>query len=177
MSELATLARPYALAAFKRAVETQQVEQWSSDLVGLLGVLSDQDLKLFLDNPKIGKPELIVVLRECCEGQVSSETINFLSLLVQNGRLLLMPKIVELFEDYKANAQGYVDVDIATAFEFSDDVRVSLKTTLEKAFGKAVNLNVRIDRSLIGGILVRAGDKVIDGSIKGRLQHMQKTLQ
>ncbi|KJV07263.1 F0F1 ATP synthase subunit delta [Methylocucumis oryzae] len=177
MSELATLARPYALAAFKRAVETQQIEQWSNDLNGLLAVLSDKDLKLFLDNPKVGKPELIVALRECCEGRVSIETINFLSLLVQNGRLLLMPKIVELFEDYKANAQGYVDVDVATAFEFSDDVRANLKITLEKAFGKAINMNVRIDHSLIGGILVRAGDKVIDGSIKGRLQHMQKTLQ
>lgn len=177
MSELATLARPYALAAFKRAVETQQIEQWSIDLKGLLAVLTEPDLKVSLDNPKIGKSELIIALRECFQGQVSHEAINFLSLLVQNGRLMLMPKIVELFEDYKASAQGYVDVDVATAFEFSDDVRANLKITLEKAFGKAVNLNVRIDHSLIGGILVRAGDKVIDGSIKGRLQHMQKTLQ
>ena len=102
---------------------------------------------------------------------------NFLKLLVHNNRLDLLPTISKLFEAYKAEDEGYVEVDVYTAFAFSKEIKQDFTITLEKTLGKKIHMNVAVDKSLIGGILVRAGDRVIDGSIKGRLQHMQKLLQ
>jgi F-type H+-transporting ATPase subunit delta len=85
--------------------------------------------------------------------------------------------VAEIFEAYKAEYEGYIDVDVQTAYPFTDDVEQHLINALEKSLSKKVNIKVTVDASLIGGVLVRAGDRVIDGSIKGQLQHMQKALQ
>jgi F-type H+-transporting ATPase subunit delta len=98
-------------------------------------------------------------------------------LLVHNNRLGLLPNIAKLFEAYKAEDEGYVEVDVFTAYALSKEAKQHFATTLEKTLGKKIHMNVAVDKSLIGGVLVRAGDRVIDGSIKGRLQHMQKALQ
>jgi F-type H+-transporting ATPase subunit delta len=116
-------------------------------------------------------------LLEICQEQIDKEAANFLKLLVQNGRLPLLSTISSLFEEYKAEYEGYLDVQVTSAYELTDESFRVLADKLEKALGKKINMNVAVDKSLIGGVLVRAGDQVIDGSIKGRLQQMQKTLQ
>lgn len=177
MSELATLARPYAAAVFKRAKETGSSGKWSKTLAFLTSILSEQSLAVFVNNPKVSNESLSNLLREISEGQIDSEGANFLKLLVQNRRLNLVPHIAKIFEAYKAEDEGYLDVDVYAAYEFSKEGRKEFSAKLEKRLGKKVNMNVTVDKSLIGGVLVRAGDKVIDGSIKGQLQHMQKALQ
>jgi len=114
---------------------------------------------------------------DICQGQVDAEAENLLQLLVHNNRLTLIPIIATLFEAYKTEDAGYVDVEVVVAYAFSKEEKPKFASTLEKTLGKKVNMNVTIDKSLIGGVLVRAGDRVIDGSIRGQLQHMQKTLQ
>lgn len=177
MSELATLARPYATAVFKRAKETDALEKWSGSLAFLASVVGDEAISKIADNPKVAKGQLSALLLDICQGQIDLESENFLRLLVQNGRLSLMPQIAVLFEGFKADHEGYVDVEALTAFALSQEEQKKLASTLEKTLNKRVHIHVTVDQSLIGGVLVRAGDRVIDGSIKGQLQHMQKALQ
>jgi F-type H+-transporting ATPase subunit delta len=177
MSELATLARPYAAAVFKRAKETGSSEKWSKTLAFLSTILNDDSLAVYINNPKVSNDRLTKLMLDICAGQLDQEGTNFLKLLVQNRRLNLVPQIAKIFEDHKAEDEGYLDVDVYAAYEFSDEGKQQFAAKLEKQFGKKVHINVSVDKSLIGGVLVRAGDKVIDGSIKGQLQHMQKALQ
>ena len=177
MSELATLARPYAAAVFKRAKETGETVKWSKCLAFMASVIKNEDISVVVDNPKVNKQKLSALMLDICQGHVDIENENFLKLLVHNNRLDLLPTISKLFEAYKAEDEGYVEVDVYTAFAFSKEIKQNFTITLEKTLGKKIHMNVAVDKSLIGGILVRAGDRVIDGSIKGRLQHMQKALQ
>jgi F-type H+-transporting ATPase subunit delta len=177
MSELATLARPYAAAVFKRAKETQSTAKWSQSLAFMSAVLKNEDISVVIDNPKVSKQRLSALMLDICQEHVNLENENFLKLLILNNRLGLLPSIAELFEAYKADDEGYVEVEVSSAYALSKDAKQNVTTTLEKTLGKKIHMNVTVDKSLIGGVLVRAGDKVIDGSIRGRLQHMQKALQ
>lgn len=176
MSELATVARPYAVAVFKRAKETNTVKQWADSLSFLTGVIDNPSMNGVIDNPKIGKKDLLTLLLDVCQGQLHSECENFIHLLIHNNKLALISTITRLFESYKAEDEGYIDVDVVTAFDFSEEAKAQFTVTLEKTLGKKVNMNVTVDSSLIGGVLVRAGDRVIDGSVRGRLQQLAKKL-
>ncbi|MEI7993822.1 MAG: F0F1 ATP synthase subunit delta [Methylococcaceae bacterium] len=176
MSELATIARPYAAAVFKRAKETHATAKWSQSLAFMSAVLKNEDISVVIDNPKVSKQRLSVLMLDICQEHVNQENENFLKLLVLNNRLGLLPSIAELFEAYKAEDEGYVDVEVSTAYALSKDAKQDVTTTLEKTLGKKIHMNVTVDKSLIGGILVRAGDRVIDGSIRGRLQQLAKRL-
>ena len=176
MSELATLARPYAVAVFKRAKETDSAKTWSKNLAFLAAVLSDKSISGVIDDPKIGKSALSTLLLDICEGQLDQEGSNFLKLLIENNRLSLIAAIAEIFETYKAEDEGSIDVDVTTAFAFTKESKQSFNTTLEKAFGKKINMKIAVDTSLIGGVLVRAGDQVIDGSVRGQLQQLAQRL-
>jgi F-type H+-transporting ATPase subunit delta len=176
MSELATLARPYAAAVFKRAKETYATAKWSQSLAFMSAVLKNEDISVVIDNPKVSKQRLSALMLDICQEHVNQENENFLKLLVHNNRLGLLPSIAELFEAYKAEDEGYVDVEVSTAYTLSKDAKQDVTTTLEKTLGKKIHMNVTVDKSLIGGILVRAGDRVIDGSIRGRLQQLAKRL-
>jgi F-type H+-transporting ATPase subunit delta len=177
MSELSTLARPYAAAVFKRASESDSAEQWSQMLAFIAAVVKDKDISTIAENPKISTARLTQLLLDICQGQLTSEGENFLKLLVQNDRLTLAPQISSLYEIHKADAEGYVDVDVKAAYAFTKEEQKKLTSALERTLNKKVRLSVSMDKSLIGGFLAKAGDRVIDGSIKGRLQHMQKTLK
>lgn len=177
MSELATLARPYAEAVFKRAKETDSAAKWSDTLAFISTVGNDEIISVAADNPKVKKENFLNLMLDICSGQVDQEGENFLKLLVQNNRLKLARHIAAIYEQYRAEDEGYVDVEVSTAYSLSKDEEKNLASKLENTLHKKVHLNVTEDRSLIGGILIRAGDRVIDGSIKGQLQHMQRALQ
>lgn len=177
MSELSTLARPYAAAVFKRASESGSAEQWSQMLKFIAAVVKDNGIATLIENPKVSQERLIQLLLDICQGQLNQEGENFLRLLVQNDRLTLAPQISSLYETHKADAEGYVDVDVTTAYAFTKEEQKKFTSALEKTLAKKVRISVSVDKALIGGFLAKAGDRVIDGSIKGRLQHMQKTLK
>lgn len=177
MSELVTMARPYAAAVFKRAKETGSAGQWSDALAFMSGVLVSEEVSKIIGNPKVGKSQLLSLLQEIFQDRLAGEMENFLKLLVANNRLRLVPSIAKLFEAYKAEQEGYIEVDVYTAYGFSEETQQAFAEKLEQALSKKIHMNVTQDPSLIGGVLVRAGDRVIDGSIRGQLQHMQKSLQ
>jgi len=176
MSELATLARPYAEAAFKRAKELDNSSEWSDSLAFLSAVMQDESLSVIVSNPKVSEEKLSQLMQDICQDQLKGEALNFLKLLIENRRLQLAPQIAEIFENYKAEDEGYVDVDVITAYTLTKAEEQSFATTLKKKLNKTVNISTSVDTSLIGGFLVKAGDSVIDGSISGQLQQLAKRI-
>lgn len=176
MTELATLARPYAEAVFKRAKETGSSQQWSDNLGFLATAMSDQQLAAAADNPRIEQDRFTQLLLDICDGQISDEGENFVRLLIENGRLNLVSYIREIFEEYRAEDEGYIDAEVKTAFPLSKVDEKKLIETLKKVLNRDVRLRVEENRSLIGGVLVRAGNTVIDGSVSGQLQKLSRKL-
>jgi F-type H+-transporting ATPase subunit delta len=176
MTELTTLARPYAVAAYRRAKETKTTERWSDELAFVTIVMEDQRMKLAASNPRVRKEAFTASFLALCEGRLSSEAQNFVRLLVDNGRLDLIGEIASLFEEYRAADEGYVNVDVASAFDMTDAEQKKLAQVLDGALGKKAHLSVRTDNSLIGGVYIKAGDRVIDASIKGQLERLAKNL-
>ncbi len=176
MSELATLARPYAEAVFKRAKELGNSQEWSDTLAFLSAIMQDESLAAIVNNPRVGEDKLTALLLDICQDQITGEANNFLKLLIENGRLKLLPQIAELFENYKADDEGYVDVDVITAYALTKAEEQSFATSLKKKLNKEINIHASVDKALIGGFLVKAGDSVIDGSISGQLQQLAKRI-
>ena len=176
MSDLATLARPYAEAVFKRANEAKATDKWSEMLTFVALAMQENELIALVRNPKVTKDRIVRLILEVSKGLLDKEGENFVKLLAQNDRLLLAPQIATLYEEYKAEDEGYVDVDVSSAFALTKAEEKNLIASLEKMLNKSIRLNVGVDKTLIGGFLARAGDIVIDGSIKGQLQQLAKRL-
>jgi len=177
MAELAALARPYAEAVFLMADEKGRIDQWSDMLEFLKQVTSDELLKNISDNPKVSKQALEGAMLDICEGQIDEEGLNLIKLLIKNDRLQLASEIAEQFEIRKAEKCGLLDVTVTSAYPMSDNDKDVLQKSLSESFGKKVKISVEEDSSLIGGIVIRAGDKVIDGSLSGQIQQLAKQLK
>lgn len=176
MSDLTTLARPYAQAVFKLAKEANDKGKWSEILTFLSILMKDAEMIGVVKNPKIDKARIEQFIADIAEEKLDDKTINFIKLLVQNDRLLLTPQIAELYEQYKSEDEGYVDVELKSAFALTKAEEKNIATALETALNKTVHMMANVDKTLVGGFLARAGDIVIDGSIKGRLQQLSKRL-
>lgn len=176
MTEIATLARPYAEAAFKCAKQAGNAGEWSDSLQFLASVMQSADLLVVVDNPRVGKARISELLLDICQEHAIDAAKNLLKLLVENDKLKLLPTIASLFEQLKANDEGYVNVELVSAYALNKSEQGKYVTMLEKLLNKKVNANVSVDKSLIGGIIAKAGDKVIDGSIRGQLHQLAKRL-
>jgi F-type H+-transporting ATPase subunit delta len=179
MAEKATIARPYARAAFdyaRGAASAQQSFATWSRLLGIAGaVAADPAVQPLLGNPKVPSGQLVELIAGVARSQgldVDAPGRNFLGILAQNHRLAYLPEIATQFEQLRADAENTVDVEVVSALPVGEAQRAALKGALEKRFGRAVKLRETIDESLVGGALVRAGDLVIDGTLKGRLERL-----
>jgi len=169
MAELVTLARPYAKAAFEFAKAGKALQEWQDILTQAALVCSDSKVNDVLDSPTLTKKVKAESFIALFGKDLSPKLANFFQLLSENNRLPLLPAIAELFEHYKAEEEKTVDVEVTSAFAISKEMESTLAATLKEKLNRKVSLNTAIDESLIGGAIVRAGDTVIDGSVKGRL--------
>lgn len=176
MSELTTLARPYAKAAFEFAQASNDLANWSDMLTFCAAVISDKTLAKFLDNPGLTRSEAATAMLKITDGKVDAKGENFIKLLAENKRLELLPAIAELFEENKALYEKTVDVEITSAADLSEDQLKNLGIRLTEKLGRQVNINSQTDNSLIGGMLIRAGDTVIDATLRGKLDELSDAL-
>lgn len=176
MSELTTLARPYAKAAFEFAQSKDNLSAWSDMLSFSAAAVSDTKLAEFLDNPGLTRSQAAEVMLKVAADRLDEKGQNFIRLLADNKRLNLLPAIAELFEDHKAMFEKTVDVDITSAVELSDSQVSKLTSRLSEKLGRQVNINSQTDASLIGGLFIRAGDTVIDASLRGKLSDLSDVL-
>ncbi len=178
MAELTTVARPYAKAAFEYANAEGKLELaiWSTQLTLAAAIVQDADFARYLSRPSMTVAEQETALFAACGGELSAGVRNFLSLVAANKRLMALPAIAELYEVLKAQAENTADVTVTSAFALSDEQEDALAKQLAEKLGARINISTEVDAALIGGVIIRTGDLVIDASVRGKLAKLSATL-
>ena len=177
MAEQITIARPYAEAIFRLAKQANAFADWSRMLEFAASVANDEQMHGLIGNPKLSSDQLESLFLSVCGEQLNAEGKNLIKLLVENGRLPLLPQIFEAFEKLKAEQEGVLDANIASAFPLTDVQLKELVAVLEGRFARKLHASVVVDPELIGGVKVEIGDEVFDASVRGKLQTMAFTLK
>lgn len=177
MSELTTIARPYAKAIFELAQGQDAYDRWSNQLQFLAAVAEDEAMAGRLDNPQLTRESLAELICAIGEGQLDEDGRNLVRLLADNRRLRLLPAIAPLYEELRDDAQGTVGAHVTAAHPVSEAQQKAIADALKKRLGRDVELECDVDEALIGGAVIRAGDLVIDGSVTGRLRQLASTLR
>jgi len=177
MSELTTLARPYAKAAFEFALEQKNLSGWSDMLAFLSVVSKDQAMLKLLDSPSITREKTAEAVLLVAKEKLNDHGSNFVRQLASNGRLELLPEILALYETNKAEYEKTVDVDLTSAIALTEQQLSQFGERLENQLGRKVNIKCQTDPSVMGGLIIRAGDLVIDASIRGKLDDLADSLQ
>lgn len=177
MAELTTLARPYARAAFEVANADGQLQQWFEALSSAAAVTGDAKVKALLASPgltALQKSTAIVGVL----GKISNPKFgNFVAALAENKRITLLPYICDLFVAMKAQQEKSIAVSISSAYPISDELLKKLTAALSQKLEREVKLATVVDESLLGGVIIHAGDTVIDGSVKGRLAKLAEAMK
>jgi F-type H+-transporting ATPase subunit delta len=169
MAEKQTLARPYAVAVFDLAKGRGALKPWSEMLALLAAVASDESMARLSQDPQVDHGRFIDLFVNICGKNLTADGANFLRLLVENRRLMLLPEIRAQYETLKADAEARVEVAVVSAFPLEAAQIKALSEALKRKLGREVNLTTTVDKALMGGVVIRAGDLVIDGSVRGRL--------
>lgn len=175
--ERATLARPYAEALVKLAAAGGDWQAWSDRLAQLALVAADPQVAGLATNPAVPAARVAELIVAVCGDRLGAEGNNLVGLLAENKRLALLPEIIELFEVMKAAQEGVLEAHVATAYELSPAQMASLVAKLEAKFGRKVNASQSLDAELIGGVVIRVGDEVMDASVRGGLEGLAATLK
>jgi len=176
MAELRTLARPYAKAAFQAAESAAALQDWSQQLALLSALAGEEKVAALIASPTASAESQVSALTVLVGDELDQNLGNFLAVLADNKRLPLLPTIAELFAELKAAKERTVDVNIRTAFALSDETEQQLHRALQEKLQREIVVETQLDSDLLGGVVIRAGDVVIDGSIKGRLAKLAETL-
>jgi F-type H+-transporting ATPase subunit delta len=174
MAELATIARPYAEALFKAsAADLSTTAAWVDELAVIAG---NAQLLQFADNPKVTAAQVFDVVAGVAKSTLNDHAKNFLRAVIDNGRLSALPEIASQFRALKNALSGSSDAVVHSAFPIDGAALAEVATTLEKRFGRKLNVTVELQPDLIGGIRVVVGDEVLDTSVKARLEQMKVAL-
>lgn len=176
MSELTTVARPYAKAAFDFAVEKETVAQWQEMLVFAGAVAQDVAIKQVL-NGAYSADRLAEIFIGVCGEQIDENGQNFIKVLAENQRLSALPEVATLFNQLKADFDKEIDVDVTSAIKLTKAQQTNISKALEKRLARKVKLNCNVDKAVVAGLVIKAGDTVIDGSIHTKLNRLADALQ
>jgi F-type H+-transporting ATPase subunit delta len=176
MAELLTIARPYAEAAFEAAKSAQALPQWSGALKAAALIAADPQMKDALANPRLDTAARESLFLSVAGDALPAAGRNFIRVLIEADRIALLPEISELFEARKNAAENVATATIETAMLLSDEQLAELQQALARHFGKTIAPTVSVNPALIGGVRITVGDRVIDGSVQGKLTTMANAL-
>jgi len=183
MADNNTIARPYAQAVFEIAEAAAELGDWSESLEKAGAVLEDGQIAEFLGNPSLSDERRLEFLNGLFDAAGASllsggntHGTNFVKLLIEYDRVAVLPEIAEHFEALKAEVENTVDVTVTSATPLSGEQQKTIAAALEKRLGRSVRIETEIDEDLIGGAVIRAGDVVIDGSVRARLDGLTNVL-
>ncbi|MBZ0060349.1 F0F1 ATP synthase subunit delta [Leclercia adecarboxylata] len=176
MSEFVTVARPYAKAAFDFAIEHQNVDRWQNMLAFAAEVTKNEHMAEMLSGA-LAPVTLADSFIAICGEQLDANGQNLIRVMAENGRLKALPDVLEQFEHLRALSEATVEVDVTSATELSNEQLAKITAAMEKRLSRKVKLNCNIDKSVMAGVIIRAGDMVIDGSVRGRLERLADVLQ
>ena len=181
MAENVTLARPYAEAAFQLAKSGYALAAWSDVLSRLSSVASRPEMEECISNPRLSPVQLaqlcLDVAASDAKSGLSADQQNFVRVLADNDRLIVLPEISELFDELKHGHEGIKDAEITSAFVLDEATLKTLVVALERKFGCRIQATVKVDAELIGGVRIAVGDEVIDASVRGKLAAMATALK
>jgi F-type H+-transporting ATPase subunit delta len=175
MAEIATVARPYAEALF-RVASQGNLPAWADLVSEMAQVAANPEIRGIASNPKVSHQQMRELFMSALKSPAGPEAVNFIGMLVNNGRLTLLPEIAVQFHALKNAGEGAADAEIISAFEMSETQVQELAGALERRFGRKLRPHVSVDPSLIGGVRVVVGDEVLDTSVRAKLQQMQVAL-
>ena len=176
MSEFITVARPYAKAAFDFAIEHQNVDRWQNMLAFAAEVTKNEQMAELLSGalaPETLAESFIAV----CGEQLDENGQNLIRVMAENGRLNALPDVLEQFIHLRAASEAISEVEVTSANALSDEQLTKISAAMEKRLSRKVKLNCKIDKSVMAGVIIRSGDMVIDGSVRGRLERLADVLQ
>lgn len=176
MAELSTLARPYARAAFYYARDAKQLDEWGRQLALLASVYQHDKVRSLLANPSMTADAQAKVVIDIGGDELDEPVGNFVALLATNKRLSLLPEIFRLFDALKRDYEQAVDIELTSAMAVDSAEEEKLAKALAEKLARKVNIHTVIDDSLIAGAIIKAGDLVIDGSMRGRLEKLAKAI-
>ena len=172
MAEAATIARPYAKAAFLSARDAKALHDWSKALATSSGLVTDSRIADLISNPRLSPDQIVSMFAGLGGNGIDAHWQNFIRLLAKNKRLEVLPSITEQYEMLRAQFENELDVNVTSAVAMSTEQQAKLSSSLKTRFKRDVRMTTTVDASLLGGAIIRAGDLVIDGSIKGSLERM-----
>lgn len=174
---MALVTTRYATALFDLASEKGQVGEYQEEAEGLLEILSSEsDFIAILEHPSILLDEKLNLVKEVFEGNASDDFVGLMHLCVKKGRQNLIIDILQKFVEMAKVDQGYVTATVTSSVPLADEKLTQIKSNLENQTGKKIDLSTAIDQSLLGGMIIRVGDKVVDGSIKGQMETLKTSL-
>ena len=176
MTDFTTAARPYANAVYDTASESNSLDSWGDALTNLATVVSDAQLSGLLESPDLGKAEKGELIIKVLGDNLTDKQQNLVRLMAENNRLKLMPDVLAQFEVARAKAENKIEAEITSAFELSAEQISELVNTLKNKLGSDVTVTTSIDESLIGGVIIKAGDTIIDASMKSQLDSLALSL-
>lgn len=180
MAEKTTLARPYAQAVFDLAraqgKDGAGLKAWSEMLELAASVATDPQMQSLIGDPRIRKEQLVQLVLDVCGTKLDEAGQNFIKLLVENRRLDVLPEIRAHYEAQRAEAEGTLQAQVVSAFPLSAEQQSKIASALKARLGRSINVTASVDQSLLGGVIIRAGDMVIDGSARGQLANLATAL-
>ncbi|MDT0619240.1 F0F1 ATP synthase subunit delta [Salinisphaera sp. P385] len=176
MAEIRTLARPYAEAVFELASQGGRLAEWGDALQALAAIAAHPDVSRLVGNPRVDDDQLADAIIGIAGDRLDDAGRNFVRLLSEKGRLTLLPAIAEQFAALRAEAENRVEVTVTAAAEISESQQQALTKALEQRLSRQVSLTAETDAELIGGAVIRAGDLVIDGSLRAQLARLEQSL-
>ncbi len=172
MSEQSSLARPYAKAIFELARESNDFSNWSDQLDLLSVIASDPDMLNIAKEPAVSESQITDLILDVAGEQFDEQVRNLVKLLVSNDRLAATADINQQFVVMRDEAEQVIEAQLITASEVDESQKQKIEAALSSRLGKQIKLEALVDKSLIGGAVVRAGDWVVDGSVKAQLQDL-----
>lgn len=176
MQEKLTIARPYAEAVFELAREQGELQRWSNIVSVLAALVENADMGRVIRDPRVGRERLVDIVVDIAGEILGEQGTNFVRLLLHNDRLGLAPQISELFENLRLEAEGIVHVDVIAAYPLDARQQEVISKAVGSRLGKRIELATQTDEHLIGGAVIKAGDHVIDLSVRGRLRQLTSGL-
>jgi F-type H+-transporting ATPase subunit delta len=177
MAEPLTIARPYAEAAYELAKQHNALQAWLEMLSVAANVSDNEKVQAYIDNPKVGSKQKEDLFFSILGQKANDAGKNFIRLLLANDRVKVLPQVYELFKQLKSEQEGTLTAKVSSAFPLTDAQTKELVENLQARFKRKIEIQVGIDKELIGGVKVEVGDEVIDASVRGKLQAMALTLK
>jgi F-type H+-transporting ATPase subunit delta len=176
VAERATIARPYAKAAFEYARAANAAAPWSRGLKTAAAIVADPRVAALTKSPRLSAADVVGLVDDVAGADLDAPMQNFVRILAENHRLLLLPEIVAHYEELRAEVENTVDVEVISAVPLSSEQQQKLGAALGTRLKRKVRMQNSVDAALLGGAVIRAGDLVIDGSLKGRLERLATDL-